>query len=162
MDIKEGYIICENGIKFEILNQTKNEFKDYTFLTLNDLLTNITYNFKKEAITYLNIEKNISNPLIKKYLSYIKYSDLFYDNEKLNSISNIKNELINKNFIEKSMLINHLKNKNVTFIGYFDCFDLRYASKILEANNINYEIIKPETRTNVKREVYSFKTICEE
>ena len=47
--IKEGFIICENSYKEGFLRGV-NKIYDYTFLTLDELLKKITFDYSKESI----------------------------------------------------------------------------------------------------------------
>ena len=88
MDIKEGFVICSNDIKNKIIKERKS-FKNYVFLTLDELIKRIFGNVLDNALSYLVIEKNMQIDFAKEILLYMPYIDLEidYKNDKINYIT---------------------------------------------------------------------------
>ena len=56
MDFLEGYIICPNKVKMDILEKLNqdNNFFNYSFMTLEDLKRRLTFKVKQNAVLKLS------------------------------------------------------------------------------------------------------------
>ena len=160
--IKEGFIICENSYKEGFLRGV-NKIYDYTFLTLDELLKKITFDYSKESIIRISLEYNIRAEIVKEYLSFLKYYKLFFDNPKLNFLGELYDYLNNNNLIVvDENYRNYLKNRNITIIGYEPCKELDYVISILEDEGYTYECCYASEVPNKIRDVYKFDNIDDE
>ena len=163
MDIKEGYIITEDSNKNVVLKNNSNKILNYTFLNLNSLIENLTFKVDKEAIAYLSINDNIDPSIAKMYVDKLKYESIFYDNYKLNYLKSIKKRLEDNNFIiYNDIFINHLKTTPITFLGYLETGELKFALNILDKLNIKYELLNVDDEKIKIRDVYKFNNIANE
>ena len=86
MEIKEGFVICDSYKKEEIIRNSKG-FKNYIFLSFNDLSSRVLGSCKKEAIFLLVDKYALSYEEAKEYIKYIPYvENKSYNNLKLDSI----------------------------------------------------------------------------
>lgn len=161
MQIKEGFIICNNSIKEKILKEVKG-IKNYIFLTLDDLKDKMNFTVKKYAIYKLMKEYNFSYSLSLEYIKAVKMiENKKYLNPKLDSIVSILNYLNDNNLIEKDTLFLHkLKQFPVTFI----CPDYsKEYNKIKDDVSLYTDVYELDINNDkYLPQVYEFNTILEE
>ncbi len=161
MQIKEGFIICNNSIKEKILKEVKG-IKNYIFLTLNELTDKMNFTVKKSAVYRLMKEYNFSYSLSLEYIKAVKMiENKKYLNPKLDSITSVLNYLNMNNLIEKDTLFFHkLKQFPVTFI----CPDYsKEYNKIKDTVSFYTEVYELDINDNkYLPTVYEFNTILEE
>ena len=68
---KEGFIICDNDTKQQILKNQK-DFKNYVFLTYQELMDKLTFTVDKKAIFKVMNAYNVSYFMAKEYLESVK------------------------------------------------------------------------------------------
>ena len=138
-------LIIPSNIKQNIIETIRkdNKLLDITFITKNEFIKKVTFDYDNKAIYYLMNKYNIKYEVAKVYLDNIYYiSDKEYKFSKLNFLVNIKKELFDNNLlIIDKYYSNYLKNKNICLYG-FDYID-KYFKNILDKFD-NVEIINKE------------------
>ena len=163
MNIKEGLVICEKTNKNVVLLNSKDVLLDYKFLTLNEVMDNLTYKVSKEGLAYYSITHKIPLSITKMYSEYIKYVDLFYDDNKLEFIKSMKKELDEKGYlIRNDLFLKSLQNKNITIFGYGENKSRDFVTNILDKNDLKYDIVNAHVEDKKNHKVYAFKNILEE
>lgn len=130
INYQEGYIICENHIKTDILNELalNNEFKNYTFLTLKELKQKLSFSVKKQAVIYLSSKLNISPYVAKEYINSLMILHDSFNSKKGEFLKGIYDLLDEQDFIIKSdLFISQIKNCHFTFIDYPKTKELDYV-----------------------------------
>ncbi|MBR3617690.1 MAG: hypothetical protein IKN46_03345, partial [Acholeplasmatales bacterium] len=160
--IKEGFIICENTYKEGFLSGI-NGFYDYTFLTMDELFKKLLFDVKKEGIIKISLKYNLKPEIVKEYIKYLKYINLFYDVPKLNFLKEIYEFLLSENMIIfDDKYKSYLKTKNITIAGYVHSKELDYLMKLLDNLGYKYEYIEGNKNETIKRDVYQFDDINDE
>jgi len=161
MEIKEGFVICDSYKKEEIIRNSKG-FKNYIFLSFNDLSSRVLGSCKKEAIFLLVDKYSLSYEEAKEYIKYIPYvENKSYNNLKLDSIVSAKNLLIENNLFSKDdFFLFRLNQFPVTFI---DVDDNILARRIKDIIKDYTEVIEYNSCENeYKPLVYEFNDIYDE
>ncbi len=165
--LKEGFIICENDIKNQILRDVKG-FVDYTFIDSTALLKGLTFDISKEGVLAYSKEFSIKPEIVKEYFKYIQYVSLFDrvgNNPKIKKLKDIYNYLLDNNFlIFDDSFKSYLSKKHICFVGYDkDDKDILFLMDLLKKNNIAFEVADSNTsKENKIHNVYSFKTLLDE
>ena len=160
--IKEGFIICENEYKEGFLNNL-NGIYNYTFLTINELFKKLTFEVSKEGILKASLKFILKPEIIKNYINYLNYIDLFYDHPKLNYLKDIYDYLLKENMIIfDNNYKKYLKTRPITFLGYPKSNNNKYILSILDKEGYEYEFIESKKLDNIKRDVYVFNDIVDE
>ena len=160
--IKEGFIICENTYKEGFLSGI-NGFYDYTFLTMDELFKKLLFDVKKEGIIKISLKYNLKPEIVKEYIKYLKYINLFYDAPKLNFLKEIYEYLLSENMIIfDDKYKSYLKTKNITIAGYVHSKELDYLMNLLDNLGYKYEYIDGNKNETIKRDVYQFDDINDE
>ena len=90
MLLEEGYIICSDEYKDNLLREKKNSFFNYIYLTEDELLERLTFKIDSRAILFLVKKYNFSYSLAKEYINYLKWiKDVDYGNPKLDSMVSV-------------------------------------------------------------------------
>ena len=118
MEIKEGFVICDSKTKESII-KAQNGFKNYIFLSLNDLKDRLLGYSVKSAIIEIMNKYTISYDLANEYIKYMPFvEDKYYGNEKLDSISNCKKYLIKMNLYKYDYFFKYrLSQFPITFVN---------------------------------------------
>lgn len=116
--IREGFVVCDNDTKKKIINETK-EFKNYMFISLQDIESKLFGIIDKSAIFKLVDKYEISYELASELIDYIKFVDnVNYSNPKLDSLVSMRNYLKEEGLLSiDKLFINRLKQYPVTFIN---------------------------------------------
>ena len=122
MDILEGYVVCNDNTKEIILNESKDGFKDYTFLNEGTLIKKMLGECKKPALLYLMKEYSLSYELAMEYIKYMPYiEDKTYNNLKIDSIASAKRALIKEGlYVIDELFKVRLKRTPITIIDFND------------------------------------------
>lgn len=134
MNFKEGYIICPNKLKMNILDSlnNENEFLNYSFMTLNDLKRRLSFDVKKTAVLKLAIKYNIKPEIAKAYIDALLMLNGSFDSKKGLFLKEIYDFLLEEGEIIKDILfVNTCQNHHFTFVGYDDTLELKYVLSLL-------------------------------
>ena len=84
MDFLEGYIICPNKVKMDILEKLNqdNNFFNYSFMTLEDLKKRLTFKVKQNAVLKLSDHYNIKPEIADAYINALLMLNGSYDSKK--------------------------------------------------------------------------------
>lgn len=117
MELKEGFIICDEEEKRNILEQEKG-FKNYIFLSYEQLKDKLYGTVSKEALFLLMDEYHLSYDLASEYMKYVPYVNLKqYNNLKLDSINSVRSFLIkNQKFSKDEFFYYRLNQFPITFL----------------------------------------------
>lgn len=164
MKFKDNLVlIVPSNIKNKLIEEIRkdNKLQDITFITKNEFIKKVTFDYDNKSIYYLMNKYNIKYEVAKVYLDNIKYvEDKEYKSSKLNYLVNIKKELIENNLlIIDKYYTNYLKTKNICVYG-FDYID-KYFKSILDKFN-NMEITNKEYNNYEINTIYEANTIEEE
>lgn len=161
MMLNEGFIICDTEKKQEII-KNENSFKNYIFLSLDELKNKILGECEKNAIFALIDKYDMSFELAEEYIKYIPYViNNKYNDLKLDSLVSAKNYLIeNDLFKVDNFFLYRLNQFPVTFVDIDDTPE----------NKILFNIVKKyakvyEYKSNLKKyevQIYSYKNITDE
>ena len=156
-------LIIPNNIKEELIEKIRkdNKLLDITFITKNEFIKKVTFDYDNKSIYYLMNKYSIKYEIAKVYLDNIYYiEDKKYKSNKLNFLVDIKKELLDNNLlIIDKYYKEYLKTKNISVYG-FDYID-KYFKKILDKFN-NVEIINKEYNNYEINTIYELQTIEEE
>lgn len=155
VDYKEGYIICQSHIKTKILNELQEDssFKNYTFLTLEDLKRRLTFDIKKEGYIFLANKLDIKFSVASSYISSLLSLNGKYDSKSGKFLQDIKNLLDDNNYLIYDDIFNQRKKDlHFTFIGYEDTKELQYVISLLADDT--YDIYYPTVLLNNKKLTY--------
>ena len=156
-------LIIPSNIKESLIEKIRkdNKLLDITFITKNEFIKKVTFDYDNKAIYYLMNKYNIKYEVAKVYLDNIYYiEDKTYNSNKLNFLVNIKKELIeNDLLIIDKYYTNYLKTKNICVYG-FDYID-KYFQRILNQFS-NVEIINKEYNHYEINIIYELQTMEEE
>ncbi len=141
VDLKEGFIICNNEIKEMILKQC-NDFKNYIFLNIDDLRKKMNFSVKKRAVYELMKQYKFSYSLAKEYINALQLiEDKFYNDSKLDSIVSVLHFLQEKDCIVKDdLFLLRLKQFPVTFIDPFNSLEYQHLKDKVNQYTKVYEI----------------------
>lgn len=156
-------LIIPSNIKNSLIERVRKENKllDITFITKNEFIKKVTFDYDNRAIYYLMNKYNIKYEVAKVYLDNIYYiEDKEYKSSKLNYLVKIKKELIDNDLlIIDNYYSKYLESKNICVYG-FDYID-KYFKNILERFN-NVEIINKEYKNYEINTIYELSDIEEE
>lgn len=150
MDFLEGYIICPNKVKMDILEKLNhdNNFFNYSFMTLEDLKRRLTFKVKQNAVLKLSDHYNIKPEIADAYINALLMLNGSYDSKKGLFLKEIYDFLLNYNLIETDIIfINSIKNHNFTFVGYDDSLELKYVISLL--TDAKVDVIYPFATLNL-------------
>lgn len=155
-------IITPNSYKNKILEYlTKNKlFHQIKFYSMKEFIDEYLYTYKDDVLYYVSSKYNLNYDvasIILKNLYYI--DDKEYNNKKLNNLNNIKNDLLNNNYIiDNNTLKKYLNNKKIIVYNYFN-FDSYYFNIL---KKLNAEFINDDYSIKEIIDIYEFNTIEEE
>lgn len=156
-------LIIPNSIKKELIEKIRKENKllDITFITKNEFIKKVTFDYDNKAIYYLMNKYNIKYEIAKVYLNNIYFiEDKEYKSNKLNYLVDLKKELIENNLlIINNNYIKYLQNKNICVYG-FDYIDNYFMKQLNKFKNI--EIINKEYNNYKIKTIYEAQTLEEE
>lgn len=152
---KELFIVCDEELKKIILkNYLSNKILNVKFSSLTNLINDLTFSYKEEAIYQLMKKYNYEYDVCKLYLSNLKYTLLDrnklndQEKQKLDVLDNIYNYLSQNNLlIIKKGFKEYLSKKKVIFL---DCH-LKKEDKIF-LSDLNYEEVQT-TNFSCKRKL---------
>ena len=140
-------IICDNDTKNKILSHlnTLNDIYSIKFITINEVIKRLFFDYDKQAIYYLmhkyDVKYDIADIYIKN-MYYVEEKD--YKNEKLNMLVKYKKELEDNNLLIKDdLFIDYIKNMKIKVC----------MRKISKYDNYIFNILR--NYTNV--DIYDFK-----
>lgn len=159
--LKEGFIICDNETKEQILKNQK-DFKNYIFLTYQELKNKLTFTVDKKAIFKIMDHYKVSYFMAKEYIQAVSLiENKTYNIPKLDSLVSIYRYLKENNLIIKDKFFkNRLSIFPVTFINPDNNKDyLKLKEEVSKYTNVyeytfNKNVYSPE--------VYEFNNILEE
>ena len=163
IDLNNKILIIPNNIKTKVVKNINNlpKLSNVKILTDQEFITNLTIDYNEKAIIYLMNNKNLSYQNAKEILKNIKYAT--NDNNdcpKLQELTNIKNELLEKNLlIINKQFIPFIKDKEIIFYG-FDYIN-KFIKKLITDNNLKVNIIEKEYQ-NINPKVYLFDNVSSE
>lgn len=160
--LKEGFIICDNETKENILRNS-NEIKNYIFLTYQELKNKLTYKIDKKSIFKLMNKYNISYFMAKEYIEAVKLiENKTYGIPKLDSMVSVYNYLEQEKLIIKDKyFINRLSNFPLTFINPTVNKDYEKIKNMVSKYTTIYEVESLNKDIYIPN-VYEFNTILDE
>lgn len=174
MKFKDNLVlIIPSNIKNNLIEKIRkdNKLLDITFITKNEFIKKVTFDYDNKSIYYLMNKYNIKYEVAKVYLDNIKYiSDKEYKSSKLNFLVNIKKELLDNNLlIIDKYYTKYLQSKNICVYG-FDYIDKYFMNILNKFDNVeiinkeynNYEITTIYEASDIETEIeYVANRICE-
>ena len=156
-------LVIPNNIKNSLIEKVRSENKllDITFITKNEFIKKVTFDYDNKAIYYLMNKYNIKYEVAKVYLDNLYYiSDKEYKSSKLNFLVNIKKELIDNDLlIIDKYYKKYLESKNICVYG-FDYIDKYFKSILNKFSNV--EIIDKEYQNYEINTIYECEDIEKE
>jgi ATP-dependent helicase/nuclease subunit B len=152
-------LIVPNNIKKQILksNNTLLSIKSYT---KDELMKKIMFDYNEKTIHYMQKKYGYKIDICKMYLDNMYYVDnIFYESNKLNTLVEMKNDLLNNNLlIIDNLFLNSLSKKKVVVFGYY--ID-KFFKKILDiiSTHSKVEIIEDKDLKNTNLTAYEFNDI---
>jgi len=161
MKLKEGFIICDSYMKEQIIRENK-DFKNYIFLSVNELEAKLLGRHKPEAIFLLVDKYSLSYEEAEEYLRYIPYiEDRGYKSLRLDSLASAKRLLCDAGLFDKDdFFIYRLNQYPMSFIDIDDTVQVRRIKDIVSAYTEVIEINNEANKYNPC--VYEFNDIYEE
>lgn len=154
-------VVCSNNIKKNIIDHClKNKLLfNIKYITLKDLINNLTYDYDEATIVSVMEEFNLSYSLSKMYLDNIKY-EVEGNDTRIDFLNKIKEYCLSKNLCKNNKLLTqNILNKELIIID--DNFGT-FEKKVLDNLKINYTLVdrfSEEYNINV---CYEAKTLEEE
>lgn len=162
MDIKEGFVICGTTAKEQILKENTGEFKNYIFLTLEELESRVYGSCEKRAVFALMRQYALSYELAMEYIRYIPYvEEKNYNRLKLDSLVSAKRFLKQQGlFTEDLLFFIRLRQYPVTFLNADNTLRISRLKRVLSEYTevLDYR----QERTVYCPVVYAFKDMQEE
>ncbi|MBR4262647.1 MAG: PD-(D/E)XK nuclease family protein [Bacilli bacterium] len=156
---KTKLIIAPNYIKKRLLKEKENsnEINDLKIITREEFIKNVFFDYNEEAILYLMDNYVIRETNAKEIINCMYYIDEVKNNSKIDTLYNIKNELLNNNLLIINPLYNiFLKDKDIEIIDY-------KLDNLLKKGLDKYSYtIKENKDKNDNNTVLEFPTIEEE
>jgi ATP-dependent helicase/DNAse subunit B len=159
--LKEGFIICDNETKEQILKNQK-DFKNYIFLTYQELKNKLTFTVDKKAIFKIMDHYKVSYFMAKEYIQAINLiENKTYNIPKLDSLVSMRNYLIEEGLLTiDKLFVNRLKQYPVTFINQTKNKRLeRLTTELVKYTNVYYVDGK---KTEYNHSVYRFNNSYDE
>ena len=163
IDLNNKILIIPNNIKTKVVKYINNlpKLSNVKILTDQEFITNLTIDYNEKAIIYLMNKKNLSYQNAKEIMKNLKYAT--NDNNdcpKLQELTNIKNELLEKKLlIINNLFLPFIKDKEIIFYG-FDYIN-KFIKKLITDNNLKVNIIEKEYQ-NINPKVYLFDNVSSE
>lgn len=152
--VSDSIIITPNGYKEYFLKNIK-KLVNIKFMTLEELIKNIIFDYDENTIFYIMNKYNVSYEIALIYIENIYYIDNSYNNEKLTFLCSLKKDLIDNNkVIINNNFKDYIKNKKIFICGYPN---YKKIKKII--NNI--EILEEDEKTS-HYEIYEYDDIYNE
>ena len=166
LDIKDNsIIILPNSIKNNVIKDVRTKgLYNIKFMTLEEVIKKIYFDYNKETIYYLINKYNYKYDVALMYLNNLYYiNDIDYNIDKLSKLKNLKQELDNNNLLIYDNLFKYsLKDKEIIIYGYNNL--TKYQNKIIdilkEYTKVN--IIKKDNNNYKHTTIYKFNNIEEE
>ena len=156
-------LIVPNKIKENIIQEIRenNPLLDITFITKNEFIKKVTFDYDNKTIYYLMNKYNIKYEIAKVYLDNIYFiEDIKYESSKLNYLVEIKKDLIANNLlIFDNIYKEYIKTKHIVVYN-FNYID-KYFNKILSEFN-DVEIINKKYNNYNIDTIYCYNTLEEE
>lgn len=156
-------LIVPNKIKENIIQEIreKNPLLDITFITKNEFIKKVTFDYDNKTIYYLMNKYNIKYEIAKVYLDNIYFiEDIKYESSKLNYLVEIKKDLIENNLlIFDNIYKEYIKTKHIVVYN-FNYID-KYFNKLLSEFN-DVEIINKKYNNYNINTIYCYNTLEEE
>ena len=161
MQLKEGFIVCDNQVKLRILSNLK-EFKRYMFISYKELIHKFYGYVKENAIFSLVSNYGISYDLAKEYMKYAPYTEnKAYNDIKLDSLYKVKSFLEKEDLIEKDpYFIYQLKQYPITFLDIKETKEFEKLTS--ELSKTTEVILMPKETKNYQPKVSEYDTILDE
>ena len=118
---KTKLIIAPNYIKKRLLKEKENsnEINDLKIITREEFIKNVFFDYNEESSLYLMDNYVIRETNAKEIINCMYYIDEVKNNSKIDTLYNIKNELLNNNLLIINPLYNiFLKDKDIEIIDY--------------------------------------------
>lgn len=156
-------LIVPNKIKENIIQEIRenNPLLDITFITKNEFIKKVTFDYDNKTIYYLMNKYNIKYEIAKVYLDNIYFiEDIKYESSKLNYLVEIKKDLIANNLlIFDNIYKEYIKTKHIVVYN-FNYID-KYFNKLLSEFN-DVEIINKKYNNYNIDTIYCYNTLEEE
>lgn len=156
-------LIVPNKIKENIIQEIRenNPLLDITFITKNEFIKKVTFDYDNKTIYYLMNKYNIKYEIAKVYLDNIYFiEDIKYESSKLNYLVEIKKDLIENNLlIFDNIYKEYIKTKHIVVYN-FNYID-KYFNKLLSEFN-DVEIINKKYNNYNINTIYCYNTLEEE
>ena len=156
-------LIVPNKIKENIIQEIRenNPLLDITFITKNEFIKKVTFDYDNKTIYYLMNKYNIKYEIAKVYLDNIYFiEDIKYESSKLNYLVGIKKDLIENNLlIFDNIYKEYIKTKHIVVYN-FNYID-KYFNKLLSEFN-DVEIINKKYNNYNINTIYCYNTLEEE
>lgn len=156
-------LIVPNKIKENIIQEIRenNPLLDITFITKNEFIKKVTFDYDNKTIYYLMNKYNIKYEIAKVYLDNIYFiEDIKYESSKLNYLVEIKKDLIENNLlIFDNIYKEYIKTKHIVVYN-FNYID-KYFNKLLSEFNDVKIINKKYNNYNINT-IYCYNTLEEE
>lgn len=161
MEIKEGFIICDEVTKKRIIKENK-DFNNYIFLSYSELVKKTLGEFLKNSILILAKKYDYSYEFSKEIIDYLPYIEKkLYMDEKLDSLVTIKEYLIKNGYYKKDPYFEYrLSQFPITWINQNETKSENYIKDIL-SKKTNVNIINSVILPNKPR-VLAFNNISHE
>ena len=154
-------LVLPNNMKENVIKEVSSLDKIYNikFMSLKELIDSLTFNYDERSIYYLIKKYDMNYDVANIYLNNLKYA-VNNVSDKTNKLIEIKNELIENNFLIYDRNIDKLiDNKKIKIYGYdyISKFDL----DILKKKGIDAQIINKNV-LDFNHDVYEFDDIKDE
>lgn len=162
MIFEEGFIICNEQMKESIMKSIESGFRNYIFLSENQLKEKVFFQVKLKAIPFLMRKYGFTYSLAKEYCHAITLiEDKNYNDIHLDGIVSIFHELKKQGLLKfDPLFLVRLKQYLVTFINPDQSLEYKHLKEIISTHTKVIEV--NHVKDTIKPEVYQFSTILEE
>lgn len=154
-------IITNKANKNKLLNKLNKQLLNIKIYTISEIKKLLFFTYNEETIYYVKNKYSINSEIARIYINNIyNVEDKKYNNEKLNFLTELKKDLLEKKLIkENKLFIESLKNKTIILYNIEETKELDIIKNILKNNDI--EIINEESN-DYKHTIYELQNIEDE
>ena len=149
-------IITNKANKNKLLNKLNKQLLNIKIYTISEIKKLLFFTYNEETIYYVKNKYSINSEIARIYINNIyNVEDKKYNNEKLNFLTELKTDLLEKKLIkENKLFIESLKNKTIILYNIEETKELDIIKNILKNNDI--EIINEESN-DYKHTIYELQ-----
>lgn len=159
LNSSKALIVCPNNYKKYLLKNYGNNLIKAKFITIENLVKKLTFDYTDIAIIKVSKKFNINNDVAKMYIDSLIYLDIIKESKKLDILRNIYDYLKEENLIVFDRLfVEGVRDKKIYVCGY------SYLKKEYQfyLSKLDYEFIELDYNNPFPNKIYKFHKYEEE